>query len=109
MLEPAKRPCWFSRRGPDLFRLEHEDFSARPALLAPCGDKKLSPRGHKKSRLRAPARRLRPNLLIMVGILLLEDLDQAGRQRSRITSRGPADDINPALALVVEDVVRKQA
>src|SRR6266481_2784610 len=49
-----------------LFRLEHEDFTARSALSASCGDKELSPRGHEKSRLRSPPCWQRPKLFIMV-------------------------------------------
>src|SRR5258705_4055599 len=91
-----------------LFCLEHQDFSARSALLASCGDEELPPRGHEKSGLRAPACWQRPELFIMVGVLLQEYLDQTGREGSRIASGGPADDINPAFALIVEDVIRKQ-
>src|SRR5258706_16277490 len=131
---PSRRACWKASRrlskpavpprgannssprssqrrrcNPRLFCLEHEDLSTRSALLAPCGDKELSPRGHEKSRLRSPPCWQRPELFIMVGVLLQEDLDQAWRQGSGIVSGGAADDINPAFAWIVEDVIRKQA
>jgi hypothetical protein len=76
---PGRRDVHFRSGFGLLFCLEYEDFSVRPTLLASCGDEKFSPRGHEKSSLRAPACWHRPYLLIMVGISLLEDLDQAGR------------------------------
>src|SRR5947209_4596762 len=93
-----------------LLRVVDEDFPAGSALLAPSGDEELAQRSREESCLSAEACRLRAHLLIVAGILLLDDLEDAWARGSRVVwRRRPGDDVNPALGRVIEDIVREQA
>src|SRR5262245_14304281 len=70
-----------------LFRVVDEDLSAGSALLAPRGDEERAQSSREESRLRAEARRLRAHLLIVVGVLLPDDLEDAWARGSRVVWR----------------------
>ena len=71
-----------------LFRVVDEDFPAPSALLPPRGNEEFPQSGREEASLRTEARRLCSDLLVVIGILLLEDFEHP-RPRCSLIASGP--------------------